>query len=544
MIGLDVAAYEQSKQRRWQIRGEMCRRSLYEFTKRFWPVIEPGTPFIDSFHIKAICDHLQAVHEGIFTNLIICIPPGFAKSTIVSVMWPTWTWVDMPWIRLMVGSYDEELTHRDSVRCRDIITSKKYQRYFKPEWQIKGDVNSKGYFSNTLHGARRTYYMRSSHKTGWRCQYMVVDDPLSAEHRYDKNIKQQAIETWDKVLWSRVNRSKHHAFVVIMQRLADDDLVGHILEKHGDRYVKLILPNEFEPENKCITPIFEDPRTEPGELLCPQLLSAEKTAEAKITFGPVDYGAQYQHRPIPAGGDRFKSSTFLYWKKTHIPYMIELNHKDGRKEYIRIDRVEKFISGDLAAETKTENDFTCFGLWALTNNMEIILLDRVKIKENEKGIISNLKSMFADQRFGRIPPGVVYLEANGVGKPIAQNAEDAGLPVVQINVHKDPRARTATAVVRTEGGQVFFPDYDIAPWMHDFTSELLGFPAASHNDQVSMFAIAANSVFEHAMTSPRSVATINPDQDKIDVRRVTVDLKKRNMYGGDGNGWADPINRR
>jgi predicted phage terminase large subunit-like protein len=526
------------RERTRRIKAEKCKRSLYEFTKEFWNIIEPGKPFIDGWHVRAICDHLQAVSEGQFRNLIICLPPGFAKSTLVSVMWFCWTWVDRPYIRALFGSYDEKLTYRDSGKCRDILRSKKFQKLFNPEWVI--DKDSASLFSNNFYGNRKTYYMTSRKKTGWRGEYLIVDDPLSAEDRYDKNIKKQVVDTWDSTLWTRVNKTGHYAFVVIMQRLAEDDLVGHILEKYGSDYVQLILPNEYNPKKKCITPIYEDPRTEEGELLCPELMSEEATAEAKTRLGPVDYAAQYLHEPYPAGGDRFKSETFSYWNTTNNPYIIELVHRNKDKELIRIDRLDKFISADVASETKTQSDFSCFGLWARTNNNEIILLHRIKIKKNEPGAIADMKSLFEMRQYGRTPPSVVYVEDNGVGKPISQNAMDIGLPVMPISVHKDLVTRTTTAVVRIEGGQIFFPNYDVASWLHDFIKELLAFPNGKNDDQVSMLAIAANSVFEMTQTSPRSVATVNSQKGKINVNNH-ISLGRKNIFG---NGHHDPIHRR
>ena len=41
-----------------------CEESLYEFVKHGWETVEPGVPFVDSFHIRVICEHLEAVHRG------------------------------------------------------------------------------------------------------------------------------------------------------------------------------------------------------------------------------------------------------------------------------------------------------------------------------------------------------------------------------------------------------------------------------------------------------------------------------------------------
>lgn len=508
-----------------------CRLSLYEFVKHFWHIIEPDHPFIDGWHVKAICDHLQGVTEGKFSNLIICLPPGFAKSTLVSVMWFCWTWAVYPSYRMLYGSYDEELTFRDSDKCRDIIKSQEYIDLFDIEWRIVSSTDKKSFFKNSSNGNRKTYYMTSRKKTGWRGEFLVIDDPLSAEDRYDKNIKAQVIDTWDSTLWSRINRAGRSGRVIIMQRLSDDDLVGHIMSKPNHKYVCLIMPNEFDPKNRCVTPIFQDPRTEEGELLCPQIMSAEDTEDAKLSLGVVDYIAQYQHNPVPLGGDRFQSRYFQYWSTTVTNYIIQLNHRhaDGSisKEFHRIDRLPRLITCDVAADEKKRSDFTCLGLWAITDKHDLILLHRMLIKEDKTGIISAMRSLYDMQQWGRVPPMYIAIEDNGLGLPIAQNAQNSGLPIKKVHMHKDLLVMSATASVRIQGGQIFFPDYDVAPWMHEFVKELLSFPRGAHDDQVSMLSLAANDVFEQTTTSPRNVTTI-PDKSQP---KKSADLSKNGWLG-------------
>jgi predicted phage terminase large subunit-like protein len=535
----------------WAIRSEESRRSFHSFVREMWPVIEPGRTLINSWYVRAIADHLQAVHEGQFPNLLICIPPGFAKSTLVSVLWPAWCWLDMPWVRGLFGSYDEELTYRDSDKCRDIIQSNRYQKLFQPEWEIKSTINTKRYFANTMHGARKVYYMRSSHKTGWRATYVVVDDPLSAEHRYDKNIKEQCIDTWKTVMWSRANRSQHHAFIVVMQRLAEDDLAGYILDNYGDRYVKLILQNEFEPENRCVTyvpsspevPFFSDPRTKPNELLCPELFSEQDTAEAKVVLGEVDYIAQYQHRPIPLGGGRFKVQYFQYWKYSKMPYVVDLYHRSGKIDHIRIDRVSKFISADFASTEKTENDACSFGLWAMTNNNELMLLHRMNFREKEPQAIAYMKALFDMKQWGQIPPMYIAGENNGPGAALLDAMEAISLPVMRIHILKDKISRSTTAVVRIQSGQIFFPDYEVAPWMPEFVKELSSFPAGAHDDDVDMLSLAANTIYEASQGTGTPIVTVPTAEPRFNAARMKSDVSKSRLFtssagrnGGSGNG--------
>ena len=72
------------------------RVTLHDFVTLMWPVIEPGRVFVDGLHVKAICDHLEAVTLGKTLRLIINIPPRYGKSNIVSVLWPCWEWTMFP----------------------------------------------------------------------------------------------------------------------------------------------------------------------------------------------------------------------------------------------------------------------------------------------------------------------------------------------------------------------------------------------------------------------------------------------------------------
>jgi hypothetical protein len=99
---------------RLRLKAEMARRQLHEFVRQAWSVLEPETTFIDGIHVRAICEHLQAVTEGQIRNLIINVPPGHAKSLLAAVFWPAWVWIDHPETRWLFSSYREPLSVRDS----------------------------------------------------------------------------------------------------------------------------------------------------------------------------------------------------------------------------------------------------------------------------------------------------------------------------------------------------------------------------------------------------------------------------------------------
>ena len=125
------------------IEGELAKRKLSYFVRFAWKLIEPETPLIWNWHLDAVCDHVQAFLEKRLDkhNLIINVPPGSMKSTIISVMSPAWMWLHNPSWRGLFFSGNESIGLRDSMKCRDIIESDWYQQTFKPTWRFEKDQN-------------------------------------------------------------------------------------------------------------------------------------------------------------------------------------------------------------------------------------------------------------------------------------------------------------------------------------------------------------------------------------------------------------------
>ena len=124
------------------------KRSLKEFTKNSWPIIEPSRDFYDNWHIDAISEHLQAVVHGDIKRLIINVPPRHMKSISVAVALPAWTWTVDPTRKFLFASYALTLSIRDSVKCRRLIDSPWYKQHFGNIYGLTTDQNQKQRFEN------------------------------------------------------------------------------------------------------------------------------------------------------------------------------------------------------------------------------------------------------------------------------------------------------------------------------------------------------------------------------------------------------------
>ena len=336
-----------------------CEESLYDFLLRAWDKIDPSV-LIGGWPIEAIAKHLEAVVDGEIKRLVINIPPRMGKSTITSVCFPAWTWSQTyesptsgPGVQFLHASYAKDLALRDSVKCRRLIDSQWYQARWGERFRITSDQNTKTRFDNTRGGSRLSTSV-GSQLTGEGGNIIVVDDPNAAQEAFSEATIESTIEWWDNALSTRLNDQKNGAFVVIQQRLSEQDLTGHILEKDIGEWCHLMLPMKYEQNRSFQTVIgWEDPRSEEGELLWPDRMGEREVRILEKQLGPWGTAGQLQQRPEPKGGGILKRDWWQLWDRENFPPI----------EYI-------IASLDTAYTTKTENDYSALTVWGIFTEAE------------------------------------------------------------------------------------------------------------------------------------------------------------------------------
>ncbi len=292
------------------IERELCSRSLSEFVGQAWHVLEPGQPYIHGWHVDAICEHLEAITDGDISRLLINIPPGTMKSTLTSVFWPAWEWGPrgLAHMRMIGASHEQGLAVRDTRKMRNLIISD----WFQARWPttLTSDQNQKTFYENEATGWRQACAVASM--TGKRGDRVVWDDPHSVEAALSDAHRETALRVFQETLPTRLNNPDSSAIVIVMQRLHEADVSGHIIE-HDLGYDHLMLPMEFEPERRCSTSLgFTDPRKEDGDLLFPERFSREVVERDKKVMGAMAVAGQFQQRPAPRGGG------FFEWEKLEV----------------------------------------------------------------------------------------------------------------------------------------------------------------------------------------------------------------------------------
>ena len=300
---LDPSILASAPQLLAKVRAEAARRSFKAFIQQAWPVIEPGRPLVWGWVLDAMTEHLEAVAKGDIKKLAIFVPPGFGKSRITRVFYPGWVWIASPYHKFLSASYGIDLTVRDTLDLRRIVTSDWYTETFG--LGIAEDDGGRTGFSLKSFGAIKAITVGGK-TTGFRGDTVLFDDIIGVQDANSPSKRAEANEWFRESAQNRVNDLNLSARILIMQRTHEDD-PGALAVKMG--YEPLIIPMEWDESMRRTTSIgWTDPRTQEGELAFPERFPREEIdrfKDAETGIGSYAYSAQYQQTPVPRKGAMF-----------------------------------------------------------------------------------------------------------------------------------------------------------------------------------------------------------------------------------------------
>lgn len=449
-----------------------ARYSLNLFIEQAWHIVEPATPYIHGWHIDAICDHLEAVTKGQIRSLIINIPPRHMKSLAVSVFFPCWVWINNPTSRWLFSSYAQDLSTRDSLKCRRLIQSLWYQSRWSDKFAITSDQNQKTRFENNKTGYRLSTSVDGL-ATGEGGDYIVVDDPHNVKQAESELKRNGVLLWWDEVMSTRLNNPNTGRKVIVMQRLHENDLTGHILEKELD-YVHLMLPAEYEKDRHCTTSVFSDPRTEEGEPLWEGLYDRKALGSLKKDLvSEYAIAGQLQQRPAPRGGGMFQIDKF------------QIAGAINEKEIVRSIRYWD------KAGTEDGGAFTAGALVHKMIDGSFIVADRVK-GQWSAGKRERIIRQTADMDGTKVSVWVEQEPGSG-GKESAENTI-RGLAGFKVRADKVTGAKEVRAEPYANQVEIGNVSLLKAEWNKDFLYEHESFPVGKYKDSVDATAGAFNKL--------------------------------------------------
>lgn len=438
---------------------ELCSRSLAEFVKLAWHVLEPTQEYIHGWHIDFICAHLEAVTRGEITRLLINCPPGVMKSMLVGVFWPVWEWgpKGLASNRFLCGSHSGAFATRDNMRSRRLVFSK----WFQNRWPLKlqNDQDTKTKFENVKTGWRTASAMSSM--TGDRGDRVIIDDPHSVEGAISDAERTTTLRIFQETVSTRLNNPDKSAIVVIMQRLHENDVSGHIIAEQKD-YVHLMLPMRHEIERHCKTQFGEDPRKEEGELLFPDRFPLSVVEQEEKAMGPFGTACQFAQTPAPRGGQLIPFGKIQIMKVAPVRFITVWRYWDK-------------------AGTKGGGARTAGVKIGLDHEGLMWILDVVKgqwaAPEREKIITQTMQTDGVRVRVG------VEQEPGSGGKESAEStiSSNFGFIVHADRPTGDKSFRAEPFAVQVDAGNVRMLEAD---WNADYLHEAQFFPSGKYRDQI------------------------------------------------------------
>lgn len=467
--------------RRASIAREKAIRSLAEFTRQAWPIIEPGVPLVDNWTIDVIAEHLEAVARGQLRRLVIAIPPGFMKSTLMSVMFPAWIWTWRPTYRSIFASYDKALGVRDSLKARAVVRSDWYRENFargaaRP-WRISPDQDMKTLWQNSRGGFRQSVVVLKG-GTGHRADGIFVDDAMSVEQSYSRPHREAVIRWFDKTMSSRLTDLASGVFVVTGQRLHRLDLSGHCIRSG---YAYLAIPQEYDPRRSSSVVGRGDPRKEQGALAFPAKFPAAELEEQYRKLGSAGKAAQHQQDPVAEGGNLFQRGWWRFWRHDGAPPMDPATRPEGCSREPAVILPARFemegLSLDCTFRKTDDGSGVALQVWAAVG-ADRFLLYRSWARRSFTETVEELRAIAA--RFPGATWKWVEAKANGDAVMSLLEHEIAGLIPVEPEGGKEARAHACTAEVQS--GNCYLPEHE--PWIGEYVDAMGDFPKGEQDDDV------------------------------------------------------------
>ncbi len=464
--------------------------SLFEFVQLAWKVLEPATTLQENWHLHLISDYLTLIANDKFREkfdkkegIIFNVPPRTMKSLLITVFFPAWVWTMHPEKRFMFASYSEKLATQHSVYRRAVIESDFYQHKWGEIFKLSKDQNAKHHYENSARGCMFSTGMQST-ATGLGGDILIFDDPLNPEQALSDAEREAVNLRFDSTFRSRINNPATGIKIVIMQRLHERDLTGHILAREPSRWERVSLPAIAEEQRTYNFPsrtaesaprpkssakreqseLPSEMAVQPGELLWPERLSREFLDSQKIGMGSWAFAGQYQQNPAPLEGGIIRRNWVRFYRDMPDKFDLLVQSWDCT-----------FTGGD-------HSDYVAGQVWGRVGSNYYMLpyrmFDRLDFAPT-KAAIKSCAAMFPHANY-------VLIEDKANGPAIISELQKEISAVIPISPEGGKISRAQAMAPLWEAGNVHLPDPQVleAPWMENYIHNLCTFPRAAHDDDV------------------------------------------------------------
>lgn len=455
----------------------LTRREFPAFTTAALRVIQPD--FQPNWHIDAITHFGSGVAQGDILRGIVNAPPRSLKSVILSSVLSAYKLGVNPATKLICVSYNQSVAQDLAANTLKIMQSPFYRRAFPETVLARTAVDD---FTTTKGGGRIATSMTGA-LTGRGADLIIVDDPIKTGEADSETLRPKMNQWYDVSLPSRLNDPRTGQILIVMQRVHEADLTGHVLEQRAWR--QLVIPAISQETTTYDLGYNRRHVFEAGQLMFPERLTQAALDEQRIGLGARIFAAQYLQDPTPDEGTIFK------------------------REWLRYDTVERrpgdliVQAWDCAAKTGPQNDYSV-GITAIVRRNQVLILDvfrgRLEFPDLKKKVIELAREY---------RPYKLLIEDTPGGTQLIQMLQDEQprkvplpTPVKAVSNKID---RAAFAEARIESGAMILPVS--APWLDAFVEELIAFPGGRHDDQVD----ALSHLMTNTLTGARPRFAMDQD---------------------------------
>ena len=220
---------------------------------------------IPALHHRLICTTLEeGILGDLWDDLLITMPPGSAKSTYVSHVFPAWYLGRFPTHNLIITSHTASLAEKWSRKVRDTVASPAHTRLF-PKSSLSKDSTAVTRWATSAGGECLAAGAGMS-ILGFRANILVCDDLVSGWEQAQSITQLTKLQDWfNSDLKSRMKPNAKR--IIVNQRLSSNDIAGFVMAQFAEnptRRLKVInLPMVAESDDDPLGRAV-------GELLWPE----------------------------------------------------------------------------------------------------------------------------------------------------------------------------------------------------------------------------------------------------------------------------------
>jgi predicted phage terminase large subunit-like protein len=438
----------------------LLHRDFTSFIERSFYELNPQTRLLLGPHIEVIATKLEACRQGRIKRLIVNLPPRHLKSHCASIAFVAWYLGHHPAGHVICASYGQDLADKLARDCRNIMMSAWYKQLFPARLADRVAVHD---FMTTDLGTRMSTSVGGV-LTGRGADLILIDDALKPDEALSESRRKAVNEWYDNTLLSRLNDKAKGCIILIMQRLHQEDLVGHVLEQ--EPWEVLSFPAIAEQDE---TFVIDSPigrrwfKRKVGEALHPERETLQTLARIRERMGDYNFSSQYQQNPIPLGGAMVKTDWLRYYEPCELPQRFDI----------------KIQSWDTANKSTELSDYSVCTTWGRANR-QLYLLHVFRQRLNYPDLKRKVKALAYLHGVNSI-----LIEDKASGTQLIQDLQAEhlfGICPYEPPSGMDKVMRLHAQTAWFENGFVFLPRN--AQWLADYVTELTGFPGTKHDDQV------------------------------------------------------------